>query len=142
MHSNAVHTYQSRTTGLPARQGSLMVEMVVCTVLLSAVMLVLAPALAAVGHQRKATRLDSFTLVELSNIAERLNAGSKPEDIELSDWFVQRYSDTQLTIESPTAADGDDSALQSIRITISRAPADGYPELQRSLVVWKPEDAE
>jgi len=119
-----------------ARRGSLMVEMVICTILLSTVMLVLAPALVAVQQQRQAMRFDTLTIVELNNIAARLHTGTAVGPIELSAWFAQRYPDATLVVEPLDASEQDGPSPKPIRLTITRPSADGRPNVERLLVVW------
>ncbi len=125
-----------------ARRGSLLAEMIVCTILLSTVMLVLAPALVAVQQQRQATRFEMMTLIELNNIATHLQAGTDAASVQLSEWFVHRYSDAHLQIEPPEPPAKATAGLSAMRVTISRPATDGLPDTHRSLVLWQAEDAE
>ena len=120
------------------RTGSLMVEMVVCTVLLSVVAAVLVPGIHAVHGQRKATRFDTYALIELHNQATLLRQQGTPSGLQLSPWFADRYAETQLAAEkvSIEEADGNDSA--PIKLTITRPSANAKPDVVRSLVVWVP----
>ena len=113
------------------RRGSLLVEMVVCTVLLSVVAAILVPGIHAVHEQRKASRFDGMALIELNNqaaIATR-NGISSPE---LSAWFKERYPAATLSNEELQTENG----LTSVRLQITRPSVDSRPDVVRSLVVW------
>jgi len=116
------------------RRGTLMIEMVVCTVLLSIVTAVMVPGIYAVHQQRIATRFDTLTLIELNNLASRFTHQDSAE-LTLSPWFISRYPDTTLTTDEVAASE--DSPLPAVRLTVTRKRPSGHPELKRSLVVWK-----
>lgn len=118
------------------RRGSLMVEMVVCTVLLSVVAAILAPAIHSVKRQRITNRFETLALIELNNVASRLQAAQeRPTEIKVSPWFANRYADAKLTVES-LDDDAPDQQLSPTKITISRMIFDGEVELSRSLTTW------
>lgn len=119
-----------------ARRGSLMVEMVVCTAMLSIVSAVLVPGIYAVHQQRKATRYATLTLLELNNLAAM--AGQQdPQTLKLSSWFTDRYRQTKLLVEDVTAPDGQTETDQTpVRLTIINTTADGKPDVKHSLVIW------
>lgn len=116
-----------------------MVEMVVCTVLLSVVTAVLAPGLYAVHQQRKLTRYDTHTLLELNNLAAKATQ-EVPSTLELSSWFADRYGAATLQVEN-IDADGASAGQQPIRLTIVRTLAEERPAIEHSLTIWKTVDA-
>jgi len=118
------------------RAGSLMVEMVVCTVLLSVVAAVLVPGIHAVHGQRKATRFETYALIELENQAAMLKQTKIPADLQLSSWFTDRYTETQFTAKDVAADATSDTTQTPVRLTITRPSADAKPDVVRSLVVW------
>lgn len=121
-------------------RGSLMIEMVVCTVLLSVVTAVLAPGLFAVHQQRKLTRYDTHSLVELNNLAA-LATVQAPNELKLSAWFTERYSTTELSVERAENDTSDpDDVLQAIQLTIVRDTPEGKPNIEHSLTIWLPKD--
>ena len=113
-----------------------MVEMVVCTVLLSVVAAVLVPGIHAVHGQRKATRFETYALIELENQAAMLKQTKTPADLQLSSWFTDRYIETQFTAEDVAADATSDTTQIPVRLTITRPSADAKPDVVRSLVVW------
>ncbi len=124
------------------RRGSLMVEMVVCTLMLSVVAAVLAPGIHAIHAQRKATRFDTYALMELNNQAALLQDATLSKQ-ELSAWFSDRYPEAELTVEIVASEPADDALLDddatAVRLTIARPSADARPDVSRSLVVWMPQ---
>ena len=118
-----------------------MVEMVVCTVLLSVVAAILAPAIHGVKRQRIANRFETLALIELNNVAAKLQAGNKvtASEIELSTWFAERYPDAELALTSPDSRD--DDLLSATKITITRMVFDGQITLSRSLTTWVAEES-
>lgn len=129
-----------RTTPRPLlhKRGSLMIEMVVCTVLLSVVTVVLAPGLFAVHQQRKLTRYDTHSLIELNNLAA-LATVQAPDELKLSPWFTERYTKTKLSVEQ--AENDADDVLQAVQLTILRDKPEGKPDIKHSLTIWLPKDA-
>ena len=99
------------------RKGALLVEMVVCTVVLSLVAAILVPSIHAIQRQRRISQLETLTLIELNNQASlkhmsEPNADSKPQ---LSNWFATRYPGASLTIENATEAEmpsGDETPVK------------------------------
>jgi type II secretory pathway pseudopilin PulG len=119
-----------------SRRGSLMVEMVVCTILLSVVSAVLVPGIFAVHQQRKATRYETFALLELNNLAAMTNQ-QEPTTLKLSSWFTDRYSEAKLKIDEVTVPDAEPSAKHPpIRLTIIKATPEGLPNVEHSLTIW------
>lgn len=127
---------QHRLAIVRQRRGSLMVEMVVCTVLLSVVAAILAPAIHGVKRQRIANRFETLALIELNNVAARLQAGNKmtASELGLSTWFAGRYPDAELALTS--LDNSDDVLLSATKITISQMVFDGQITLSRSLTTW------
>ncbi len=119
---------------LHRRRGSLMVEMVVCTVLLTAVTAILVPGIHAVHQQRKLMRYDAHTVIELNNLAA-LSSAEKPQDLKLSTWFTDRYSGVTLSVEAVEAKD--EAELPAAIFTITRSTQEGRPDIRRSLTVWQ-----
>lgn len=130
-----------RPAAVRQRRGSLMVEMVVCTVLLSVVAAILAPAIHGVKRQRIANRFETLALIELNNIAAQLQANGKTEvsKIEISSWFAERYPDAELALK--TLDNSDDGTLSGTRIMVSRMVFDGQIKLSRSLTTWIAEES-
>ena len=121
-----------------SRRGALMVEMVVCTVLLSLVATILVPAVHAIQRQRKITRSETLTLIELNNQASllQMSASTPAADVKLSAWFLQRYPGASLQIsELPDAASSEGGA-NPLRIVIAHPAGDAGVEFNRSLTVW------
>lgn len=111
-----------------------MVEMVVCTILLSVVGLVLAPTIQSVNRQRKARKFEVLTAIELNNLVERLRVQDSNDNFQvtLEDWYSHRFPTAQLAIESSQAETG----LMSVRLQITRPQNGGHVEQTRSLVFW------
>ena len=120
------------------RRGALLVEMVVCTVLLSLVATILVPAVHAIQKQRKAARCETLTLIELNNQAAllRQSNGEDSEHSALSDWFAKRYPGTDLTLTPVAEGSVDEGSSAAVKIAI-RHPVDetGFG-FNRSLTVW------
>ncbi|MCR9200988.1 MAG: type II secretion system GspH family protein [Planctomycetaceae bacterium] len=119
------------------RRGSLMVEMVVCTILLSVVGLILAPAIQSVNRQRKAQKFEILTAIELENLVERLRVQNQddsflPSEMSLEDWYHRRFPTATLSVESSTAETG----WTSVRLQITQPQNGGHVEQTRSLMCW------
>lgn len=133
-----------------SRRGSLLTEMVVCTVLLGTVSAVMIPMLSRLIEQKKLIRYDTLCVVELDNVAHevrsRTTAGRTLEELSLSPSFLRRYPLAKLLVE-PLNSDGEQLAdavvssesLNAVRITISRPGAPSMPEIVRKLVIWVPQ---
>lgn len=117
------------------RRGSLLVEMVVCTVLLSIVAAILVPGIHAVNDQRKATRFDTMALIELNNQAALLKQRGKMEGSTLSAWFQQRYPDAELGSQI-LPEEGTPEGFVAVRFSITRPSTEPQSIVSRSLVVW------
>ncbi len=113
------------------RRGSLLVEMVVCTVLLSVVAALLVPGIHAVHEQRKAARFDAMAIIELNNLAAGIRRGVNT--VELSDWFQQRYPQTTF---SAVPVAGDAAGMAAVRLVLTVPSTDARPDVVRTLVVW------
>ena len=91
------------------------------------------PILMSMKQQRLNHRFEALALVELQNLADRLEQNSA-EPAVLSDWFLDRYRTAEIVVEplpdSVAAAD-----IPGIRLTVLR-PQEGKPPLRVSLVVW------
>lgn len=121
------------------RLGSLLIEMVVCTMLLSVVAVVLVPGIYAVHQQRMHARAETLTLIELNNVASRLRRADSNKSV-LSEWFTARYPDSKLEVIpiSPAApAASSPEQPQALRLRITRPAPEGMPPWHRDLVVWK-----
>lgn len=144
----------SRTRLLRVRKGSLLTEMVVCTVLLSAVTAVLVPTVAKMIEQRKLIRFDTLCLVELDNVAAEIRhrsaASQELSGIELTPSFARRYRDAVLVIDDSPETNGaptgsvppgatDIKGLRSLKITIRKSWRPHAPDIVHSLIVWLPE---
>lgn len=129
------HTKDGRSaTG--RRRGSLMVEMVVCTAMLTIVSAVLVPGIYAVHQQRKATRYATLTLLELNNLAA-LAGRQDPETLKLSSWFTDRYGQTKLQVENVTLPGAElQTDFTPVRLTIIQTTPEEQPDVSHSLVVW------
>lgn len=117
------------------RSGSLLVEMVVCTVLLSVVAALLVPGIHAVHKQRKATRFEVLSLIELNNQCENLKLGDDAAP-QLSEWFHKRYPSAFVAIERIQISPSQPDRLQPCRVTITRPATDSVPEESESVVCW------
>ncbi|MEQ9409683.1 MAG: hypothetical protein RIK87_18250 [Fuerstiella sp.] len=122
--------------GADCRRGSLLVEMVVCTIMLSVVAAVLVPGIHAIHKQRKATRFDTCALIELNNLAVQIAQAPTTDSVVLSDWFSARYPDASLEIAPITADEAADSDLTPIRIAIVRPGIGARPDVKQTLVTW------
>lgn len=123
------------------RRGSLLIEMVVCTMLLSVVALVLVPGIFAVHQQRMHARVETLTMIELNNVANRLRHAND-NTAALSPWFTARYPDSKLEvtpISANQAAETSPAWPQALRLRISRPAPEGLPPWNRDLVIWKAE---
>lgn len=134
-------------SGRHLRCGSIVVEMVVCSIMLGLVSLILVPSLHAVSRQRQAIRFDTLAAIELNNLHQFLlqhtASDSQPEPPPLSAWFHRRYPDARFTAAPLTsttlpASAADTSGLQPLRLTIERPGSDRQPAATCSLVVWLP----
>jgi len=132
---------QIRPTTRPLRRGTLMVEMVVCTVLLSVVGLILAPAIQSVNRQRKSQRFEALTAIQLQNLVEQFRATSEGqsnpkeqiEQAELADWYQYRYPRAELSLTVDPDAD---AGLIRIFLEITRPEYGDHVEQTRSLIAW------
>ncbi|MBL8815927.1 MAG: hypothetical protein JNL58_07835 [Planctomyces sp.] len=124
----------------PIRKGSLLTEMVVCTVLLSAVTAVLVPTIAKMIEQRKLIRFDAICLVELDNVAielqQRAAASEGLTGIKLSESFLKRYPNATLALEEMPGTEK--SPLKSVKITIQKPWRIQAPDIRHSLTIWLP----
>jgi type II secretory pathway pseudopilin PulG len=115
------------------RRGSLLLETVIASLLLSAAIGILMPILMSMKQQRLNHRFEALALVELQNLANHMVQDSSEPPV-LSTWFLDRYQNAEILIEplpvSDVAAD-----MQGIRLTVLR-PQEGKPPLRVSLVVW------
>ncbi len=122
------------------RNGSLLTEMVVCTVLLSAVTAVLVPTIAKIIEQRKLIRFDTLCLVELYNVAielqQRAAASQDLAGVKLSQSFVNRYPNATLAFEEIPGTEKD--SLKSVKITIQKPCRIQTPDIRHSLTIWMP----
>lgn len=135
MHPHLFATAKQRLSHRIRRRGSLMVEMVVCTILLSAVAAVVAPGIKAVFEQRKKTRYETLTILELNNQQVKLQAGVEIADLQLSPWFAKRYPDATLNAE-PVQVAADEEQMRPIRLSIVRQSDDAGRASRHRLVVW------
>jgi type II secretory pathway pseudopilin PulG len=115
------------------RRGSLLLETVIASILLSTAIGILMPVLMSMKQQRLHHRFEALALVELQNLADRLRHDSA-EPAALSDWFLDRYGTAELLVE-PLPVSEFPADLQGIRLTVLR-PQEGKPPLRVSLVVW------
>jgi len=125
----------SKTATSARRRGSLMIEMVVCTVLLSVVTAVLVPGIYAIHNQRKAARYDALAVIELNNQMALATEKSNEEEPKLTEWFAKRYPEATLSVKK---VDSGDEILTAVRFTIVRPLAEAVPPVERSLVAWGP----
>ena len=125
-------------SGKLRRRGSLVVEIIVCTVLLSVVASILVPGIRAISRQRKATRFDTLALIELNNVAAKVRKLDR-EDVDLTAAFQSRYPDAKLALEDRER--DEQLGLPSVKITLSRPAGDALPEVTRSLTIWLAPDA-
>ena len=136
-----------------SRRGSLVIEMIVCTILLATVSLTLVPTIHAVQQQRKAVEFESLMIVELNNQHQLLQESDKYSDVAcLSGWFSNRYPEASLELQpvaAPAEPDskaeeglpspaGFGSLLQAFEITIRHPGKEFQPEIVRSVMVWVP----
>jgi type II secretory pathway pseudopilin PulG len=135
------------------RKGSVLIEMVVMTIVVSVVATVLLPMLSAVRKTSRATKYEHLAMIELNNIHERLQAMSQTERDEIlsgesailtGTWFQQRYPQSQLTVTSAaSAAPPIQPSLQPFRITIAYQDTVHYPGRNPvTVVVWVPAGTE
>lgn len=118
----------------PPRRGSLMVEMVVCTILLSVVGLILAPAIQSVNRQRKAQNYETLTAIELNNLVEMVKASGETS-AELEAWYTQRFPAAELTVD---VQPDPDETMMAVRLQITRPQFGDHTVQQRSLLFWLP----
>ena len=85
------------TTSISHRNGSLISELVICTVVMGVVAAVLIPSVVAVGRQRQAVRFETHALIELNGLAARLKSHPN-ETPTLSESFGARYPQAELTV--------------------------------------------
>ena len=125
------------------RSGSLVVEMVVCTILLGVISMVLVPSLHAVKEQRKAIRFQTLARIELNNLHQQLLhgtvviAGSETLDgqLQLSSTFAARYPEADLVV---SLEDGKE-VLSAVKLLIETTAGTSKPTHKCSVVVWLPE---
>ncbi|MCA9051236.1 MAG: hypothetical protein KDA89_21010 [Planctomycetaceae bacterium] len=115
------------------RTGAMMVELLAGVVMFSAAAVVLTPGIHAVVSQRKADRFETLLQTELNNLAERIRHRPAQQP-QLSEWFLQRYTDAELQLNS-VPAEGDIPLTQH-EITIRRPGAEGLLPVTKSLIVW------
>lgn len=127
------------------RRGVMMIEVIVAAVILGVAIAMLLPGMTAVRKQRLAMRFESLAIVEIRNQIALRTMPRQPRDestVEqssepvLSGWFVERYPNARLDVQtvSDPAASVDD--VQPVRYTIHRASTDAMPDQAVSLVVW------
>ena len=125
------------------RRGSLLTELIICTFLLSVLAAVLVPGVFAVVRQRQATQFAVLAQMELDNTATRLQSDLSVDidQLELSEWFTERYPRAVLKIENAAVEQNEASGeiaddLVPARIIISRPTQKHLPEESLSLVTW------
>lgn len=117
-----------------------MVEMVVCTILLSVVGVILAPAIQSVNRQRKRLRYETMTAIQLNNLVEQVRLTDAVSDeadepiLVLEDWYRKRYPQAELKVEASTA--DAESGLVPVVIQIHRPEFGGHVTQRHSLVCW------
>ena len=116
------------------RGGSLLVETVVCTVLLSVIASIIVPSVRALSQQRKATRFDTLCLIELNNLATGIRHGN--EEPVLTEAFSRRYPDVLLEIQRQESSEPFD--LPAADIVLRRPEINGLPDTIRKLTIWLP----
>jgi len=116
------------------RRGSLMVEMVVCTILLSVVGLILAPTIQSVNRQRKAQKFEALTAIELNNLVEMIKATGETST-ELESWYTQRFPSAELTVNVQSDPD---ETMRAVQLQITRPQFGDHTMQQRSLLFWLP----
>lgn len=152
-HKKILHDGRVGPEAPHRRQGSLVVEIVVCSIMLGVVTLLLVPSLQAVSRQRQAIRFETLAMIELNNLYQRLlNEPDVPETPKISQWFQRRYPSALLAIEPATANSGTtgggadvaianvQNSMKALRLSISRPSGTSRPDTVCSVVVWTPAD--
>ncbi len=148
---NLTESQTAQVHGSPRRKGSLVVEMVVCTILLSVISLVLVPAIHAMQQQRQAIRFQTLSRIELNNLYQRLQEESKVASqneaalsqlVALTDAFLARYPEATLScrlpVASSTSLSAADGQLVPVSLRISTPQGLNQPDQECSVVVWLP----
>ena len=120
------------------RRGSLLTEGVIACIILGVAIGMLVPGLSAIGRQRKAMRFDTFSMIELNNIADVIRTSNPASpDVKVSKWFVQRYADAVFEMEPLSNDVETKDLLDCVRLTIHRPQTEGMPDQKVSVVVWR-----
>lgn len=122
------------STAKCGRRGTLLVEMVVCTILLSVVAMILVPGLTAVIRQRQAIRFDTLAIIELENLIARHAVDTSPP--RLSEWFQRRYPESVLEVLPMESSDSETTAGSAFRFQIRHPAGPEIRDVTRSVVVW------
>lgn len=109
---------RNRTTPTSHRRGSLISELVICTVVMAVVAAVLIPSVVAVGRQRQTVRFETHALIELNGLAAKLKGQPNKEPV-LSESFAARYPRAELSV-SPRESQSSELKL----IELSLAPSE------------------
>lgn len=115
------------------RYGTLLVEMVVCCMLLSTVAVVLTPIVRKVQQQQTMARFETLALTAVNNTVVDLRSGMAAGDCKVDDWFLERYPDAELSIETLQQQE----IQTSFRITIRRPGFQDDQWQSRSVVIWQ-----
>lgn len=141
------------SSAIGPRQGVILIELVVMTIVISVVATVLLPMLGAARKAQAAARYEQFALMELNNVHAQLRsqpAVSRDELLRIASemkpgaWLQQRYPTTQLTVSAAEEARlPAQPLLLPLRITLSNPePQQTSRRRPVSTVVWLPTAAE
>ena len=111
-----------------------MVELLVCTILLSVVATVLVPGIHSVYKQRKSTQRELLTMFELNNLATQIHSGVGADHIELTTAYSSRYPAASFRIKELKTTKNGDAVLH---VTISYPAGNAAVASEQSLTVWK-----
>ena len=120
------------------RAGFAMTELVACTILMATLSGILAPTLYAIRNQQAAIRFESLAEMELQNlIADLATSKQSPEEMEASEWFLARYPDAVLSMDSSTEiTDVTPAGLRPITLKLTLEDSPTKTPLRRSLTTW------
>jgi hypothetical protein len=113
------------------RRGSLLSEIIISSIVTGVIALSVGPAISGILRQQDRRRFETLALIELGN--QRWAASG---EVELSQWFSERYPDAILMREVAAEVDELLPFGGAFRLTIERPDREGLPSQSVEMVVW------
>ena len=139
--------HQNSESPPPGRRGSLLVEMVVMTMVISVVAAVLLPMLTSIRTASLNSRYARLAVIELSNLRTRMEQlpqvteaelAEQIKSVTLEEWFQKRYPESELSIAivSDEATRISDHLIP-LRLTLAGSDSEGNRRrADVSIVAW------